>query len=149
MRTEKRVQYDVFFFSSRRRHTRFTSDWSSDVCSSDLEKRLGYFVGVDTSNDDETTNTDSLPDSTQIDDAHKFIQKDKIIIQKNGNKFNRLWSDDSIQEEENVPETSQEEKTRADTWLKPGMEMLVNLEEGGISKEEIDRKSTRLNSSHW
>ena len=26
-----------FFFSSRRRHTRFTSDWSSDVCSSDLE----------------------------------------------------------------------------------------------------------------
>src|SRR5262245_64639329 len=27
----------VFFFSSRRRHTRCLSDWSSDVCSSDLE----------------------------------------------------------------------------------------------------------------
>src|SRR2546430_4898019 len=27
----------VFFFSSRRRHTRFDCDWSSDVCSSDLE----------------------------------------------------------------------------------------------------------------
>src|SRR5688572_32017729 len=26
-----------FFFSSRRRHTRFDCDWSSDVCSSDLE----------------------------------------------------------------------------------------------------------------
>src|SRR2546430_2450488 len=25
----------VFFFSSRRRHTRFDCDWSSDVCSSD------------------------------------------------------------------------------------------------------------------
>src|SRR5690606_39730446 len=25
-----------FFFSSRRRHTRFSRDWSSDVCSSDL-----------------------------------------------------------------------------------------------------------------
>src|SRR5690348_18378120 len=25
-----------FFFSSRRRHTRWTGDWSSDVCSSDL-----------------------------------------------------------------------------------------------------------------
>src|SRR5688572_32636442 len=25
-----------FFFSSRRRHTRFDCDWSSDVCSSDL-----------------------------------------------------------------------------------------------------------------
>src|SRR5690606_40966722 len=26
-----------FFFSSRRRHTRFSRDWSSDVCSSDLQ----------------------------------------------------------------------------------------------------------------
>src|SRR5215212_8501119 len=28
-----------FFFSSRRRHTRCLSDWSSDVCSSDLDGR--------------------------------------------------------------------------------------------------------------
>src|SRR5690606_39504960 len=27
-----------FFFSSRRRHTRFSRDWSSDVCSSDLAR---------------------------------------------------------------------------------------------------------------
>src|SRR5688500_20280043 len=27
-----------FFFSSRRRHTRLQGDWSSDVCSSDLEQ---------------------------------------------------------------------------------------------------------------
>src|SRR3712207_8756811 len=27
---------DSFFFSSRRRHTRYWRDWSSDVCSSDL-----------------------------------------------------------------------------------------------------------------
>src|SRR5260370_945974 len=27
-----------FFFSSRRRHTRFKCDWSSDVCSSDLAR---------------------------------------------------------------------------------------------------------------
>src|SRR5256886_13342652 len=26
----------IFFFTSRRRHTRFDCDWSSDVCSSDL-----------------------------------------------------------------------------------------------------------------
>src|SRR6266496_970966 len=30
-----------FFFSSRRRHTRSLRDWSSDVCSSDLEDPLG------------------------------------------------------------------------------------------------------------
>src|SRR5690606_40492248 len=29
-----------FFFSSRRRHTRFSRDWSSDVCSSDLRARV-------------------------------------------------------------------------------------------------------------
>src|SRR5690625_8035326 len=28
-----------FFFSSRRRHTRWPRDWSSDVCSSDLRQR--------------------------------------------------------------------------------------------------------------
>src|SRR3712207_7692269 len=27
----------IFFFSSRRRHTRYWRDWSSDVCSSDLK----------------------------------------------------------------------------------------------------------------
>src|SRR5205814_7173068 len=31
----------IFFFSSRRRHTRCLSDWSSDVCSSDLDGIVG------------------------------------------------------------------------------------------------------------
>src|SRR2546430_8297417 len=30
------LRWRYFFFSSRRRHTRFDCDWSSDVCSSDL-----------------------------------------------------------------------------------------------------------------
>src|SRR5882762_10366334 len=34
--------YLFFFFSSRRRHTRFKCDWSSDVCSSDLVNYLGF-----------------------------------------------------------------------------------------------------------
>src|SRR6267143_1353118 len=29
---------ECFFFSSRRRHTRWNCDWSSDVCSSDLPR---------------------------------------------------------------------------------------------------------------
>src|SRR6266542_4520583 len=36
-----------FFFSSRRRHTRCYRDWSSDVCSSDLEGYLGAFTGCE------------------------------------------------------------------------------------------------------
>src|SRR5256885_13124638 len=42
-----------FFFSSRRRHTRLQGDWSSDVCSSDLEHEmiceallLGIFIAA-------------------------------------------------------------------------------------------------------
>src|SRR5437879_9630515 len=31
----------MFFFSSRRRHTRYIGDWSSDVCSSDLDLTVG------------------------------------------------------------------------------------------------------------
>src|SRR5690242_19040015 len=34
-----------FFFSSRRRHTRLTCDWSSDVCSSDLERATDALEG--------------------------------------------------------------------------------------------------------
>src|SRR5256885_9943586 len=47
----------VFFFSSRRRHTRLQGDWSSDVCSSDLKRgaitqignllaRVGWTIGA-------------------------------------------------------------------------------------------------------
>src|SRR5256886_5611627 len=49
MISDKYVSF--FFFSSRRRHTRFDCDWSSDVCSSDLEfdicdhgQMLGYMA---------------------------------------------------------------------------------------------------------
>src|SRR5207249_6960746 len=33
-----------FFFSSRRRHTRSKRDWSSDVCSSDLNRFIQYLL---------------------------------------------------------------------------------------------------------
>src|SRR5438105_13730956 len=39
------IDIKVFFFSSRRRHTRSTRDWSSDVCSSDLELHDGMQIG--------------------------------------------------------------------------------------------------------
>src|SRR2546430_4156820 len=36
-----------FFFSSRRRHTRFDCDWSSDVCSSDLHQNRAEMPFLD------------------------------------------------------------------------------------------------------
>src|SRR5437762_10224204 len=38
---------DTFFFSSRRRHTRYIGDWSSDVCSSDLSAEAKAKLGND------------------------------------------------------------------------------------------------------
>src|SRR5256886_4489694 len=35
-----------FFFSSRRRHTRFDCDWSSDVCSSDLKEDIARVATI-------------------------------------------------------------------------------------------------------
>src|SRR3712207_6966265 len=39
-----------FFFSSRRRHTRYWRDWSSDVCSSDLTLIFSTFTGSSADN---------------------------------------------------------------------------------------------------
>src|SRR2546422_10279426 len=38
IKSRRPLAIQVFFFSSRRRHTRCSRDWSSDVCSSDLSK---------------------------------------------------------------------------------------------------------------
>src|SRR3712207_6913823 len=47
-RRSKELKGFIFFFSSRRRHTRYWRDWSSDVCSSDLTNslELGIDIGV-------------------------------------------------------------------------------------------------------
>src|SRR5439155_16424921 len=37
----------LFFFSSRRRHTRWPRDWSSDVCSSDLSRPRSLWTSGD------------------------------------------------------------------------------------------------------
>src|SRR5215510_6791799 len=39
------LNFLFFFFSSRRRHTSWPRDWSSDVCSSDLADRLLRLAG--------------------------------------------------------------------------------------------------------
>src|SRR5690606_40269074 len=54
-----------FFFSSRRRHTRFSRDWSSDVCSSDLHlviqvRRVARWGVVDQIADEIGTDLDAI-----------------------------------------------------------------------------------------
>src|SRR6266487_5603972 len=49
-----------FFFSSRRRHTRWTGDWSSDVCSSDLVDANPVAQTATVAFDPEQTSVESL-----------------------------------------------------------------------------------------
>src|SRR5256886_12260505 len=56
----------LFFFSSRRRHTRFDCDWSSDVCSSDL---VTVFI------------FDTLPQSQQVADAAQAANGNNQLLQ--------------------------------------------------------------------
>src|SRR5256884_5215287 len=65
------VRY-CFFFSSRRRHTRCSRDWSSDVCSSDLQfgKKIAiHSYGPAGARDAVRAGTDSLEHATDMDDA--------------------------------------------------------------------------------
>src|SRR5690606_39303552 len=65
----------LFFFSSRRRHTRFSRDWSSDVCSSDLAFWRGsYWVGT-TAGSVLSIDADN-PANTQY---HQFPDIDQIV----------------------------------------------------------------------
>src|SRR2546430_13485719 len=54
-----------FFFSSRRRHTRFDCDWSSDVCSSDLQQR-DWHAAPGTANPVRTPEAARLESETSI-----------------------------------------------------------------------------------
>src|SRR5256884_1188881 len=88
----------MFFFSSRRRHTRCSRDWSSDVCSSDL-------VAADVR-----------------DDGLRNPIKPQVYIPFTSN----MWMFTQILVRTRVPPLSIVRDIRA----------------------QIDRKSTRLNSSH-
>src|SRR5258706_9817707 len=71
-----------FFFSSRRRHTRLVSDWSSDVCSSDLGS--GTMVVTKTL---ETTIV-PLPDPA--------MQAYHIAVDSKHHVWGNLWTADRI-----------------------------------------------------
>src|SRR5256884_1797969 len=103
MRSSKQrwsVHRCIFFFSSRRRHTRCSRDWSSDVCSSDLflwNHGVLRLAGLVTTHDDQ----DHAGGSAAL--RREFTIGDQLAGPE------RIWM-------------------------------------GGVSV--LDRKSTRLNSSH-
>src|SRR2546429_7301023 len=94
-----------FFFSSRRRHTRCSRDWSSDVCSSDLPdiyvsniRKPGYLVEGNFlwHNNRDGTFTDHGP-ALSVDDGGwswgaKFVDLDRSEERRVGKECRSRWS---------------------------------------------------------
>src|SRR2546422_5342180 len=100
-----RLSFCFFFFSSRRRHTRCSRDWSSDVCSSDLVGHPGARRAL-------VLHDQSLAGAAAVSDT------------------TRSWTYGTL---------APADLPRLDTLIEEGMA------DGALG---IDRKSTRLNSSH-
>src|SRR5699024_11539822 len=80
--------YSVFFFSSRRRHTRSKRDWSSDVCSSDLKE---IFIRV------VDPKGNLIADPKKVFYVHgeklQYTQKENINFTNNGEEYTLYWED--------------------------------------------------------
>src|SRR5690606_40982905 len=63
------------FFSSRRRHTRFSRDWSSDVCSSDLGVPNSFLIKKLFGTPHERAVRKMRPKVAKINDLEKEISK--------------------------------------------------------------------------
>src|SRR5258706_3860438 len=76
-----------FFFSSRRRHTRLVSDWSSDVCSSDLQsKRVFAYLLLDLTDLRRDRSPVLVPDR-RINRAHNLVVADADVAQPAGEQL--------------------------------------------------------------
>src|SRR2546422_3306156 len=79
------LSFIVFFFSSRRRHTRCSRDWSSDVCSSDL-KRLERTTVADTGGHYLLTNLPIGPYKLEVRaNGFKNYVQSGLVLQVNNN----------------------------------------------------------------
>src|SRR3989440_6626446 len=75
----------VFFFSSRRRHTRSDRDWSSDVCSSDLPTRPSQPTAIATPTPTQLPTPTPTP---QMDTATLPVNLTRpLVLQDNQAKF--------------------------------------------------------------
>src|SRR5258706_13801 len=64
-----------FFFSSRRRHTRLVSDWSSDVCSSDLIYLIGGRITANNIGGYAAANVDVVEEYTPATDSWRAMNR--------------------------------------------------------------------------
>src|SRR5690625_7303532 len=110
------VCFVVFFFSSRRRHTRWPRDWSSDVCSSDLAVKTFETVKEEAGDDA----PEEFAEETGLDYSEK----------EDGNYSLRS-------EERRVGK-----ECRSRGWPEPDKKKKKGVEEGSRIRDRVTRKRT-------
>src|SRR2546430_12718542 len=135
----------MFFFSSRRRHTRFDCDWSSDVCSSDLSNRELQKIEP-RSHHAETLILNANAEVASVSpDGHLALYTDR--------PDGSLWRS-SIDGAQRLRLTKPPLVASAPHWSRDGKQILFTGARPGSMHQiyflsaDGDRKSTRLNSSH-
>src|SRR5690606_40001477 len=109
----------AFFFSSRRRHTRFSRDWSSDVCSSDLDtvppenRTLGWPIL------EWVTEYVLQPDGPQAGEPFTFTDEQvRRSEERRVGKECRSWWATYDEKEMSAKEAARTERTRREQWKK-------------------------------
>ena len=100
--------YDFFFFSSRRRHTRFTSDWSSDVCSSDLKAEAAQLQRELEEAKAEKARLEKEEESSK-NDTTDLASELKAELDNLRKELENVDDEDSDEEDEKTPEDAKED----------------------------------------
>src|SRR2546430_9934067 len=100
MKLLSKIQREIllFFFSSRRRHTRFDCDWSSDVCSSDLgtwrrRRVVRHIQGMESRSWKRKSRYKRDRKSTRLNSSHSQISYAVFCLKKKKNKTIQELSD--------------------------------------------------------
>src|SRR5215213_10607621 len=105
-----------FFFSSRRRHTRLVSDWSSDVCSSDLERLRAKETGAlevrrpDRGEEDESLDARALgraQEARRPEAVHLLEPPWRLVADRGAEVDHRLHAPQRVPEPVRIAEVSE------------------------------------------
>src|SRR5690606_3560706 len=143
----------TFFFSSRRRHTIFSRDWSSDVCSSDLAALARFITQLS------NAHARLLPLRLKVDSFNEEIGRIDRAVQRASEERDHILSLIRQGSPAGAPDPSRwpmlqdkldSEQARIDGLLQRRRQLedqLLPAQREGADLQ-ADRQSTRLNSSH-
>src|SRR5947209_13472016 len=124
-----------FFFSSRRRHTRYWRDWSSDVCSSDLDARDHLAL----------QHQDHLTDAMPCGDQALQDRRRDVVRQIRHDARRLRWRDDcAVVNRQRIAFDEHKILTRAEAFTQQRNQLAIKLKRHNAPRllDESRRQST-------